>query len=142
MKTISVLRNNWLMLPNQQLVSFQTTSKPECLDNQAVSLVSDFCVVYLRGCFIIFFVWVSVHENVLKHCLQFKKDPLLLFLTLEKKLCPYFYLLLSFNFFLKLIWSWLHRLYHLIESVIKKESPSWHFAVHFDSCDQPNYKFS
>ena len=76
------------MLPNQQLVSFQTTSKPECLDNQAVSLVSDFCFVYLRGCFIIFFVWVSVHENVLKHCLQFKKDPLLLFLTLEKNYAP------------------------------------------------------
>ena len=38
LKTISE-RKDWLVLPNQQIVSSQTASKPECLDNQAVSFL-------------------------------------------------------------------------------------------------------
>ena len=54
-------RNNWLVLPNQQIASFQTISKLACLDNWIVSLVSDFCVVYFRSLFISLFQ-ISVQQ--------------------------------------------------------------------------------
>lgn len=74
------------MLPSQEIASFQTESKPECLENQAVSLVSDFHFVYFRGHFISLFR-VSVHENALKRCLDFEMNTFFIPLTLEKKVC-------------------------------------------------------
>ena len=53
------------MLPSQQIVSFQTAT------NLVVLLVSNLRFVYFRGHFISFFC-VSVHQNVLKQCLNFE----------------------------------------------------------------------
>ena len=76
-------RNDWLVFPYQQIASFQSVSKPECLDNQAFSFLSDFRFVCFRGRLISLFR-VSVHENV--STLKWK---LCLCFSPWKKLCPY-----------------------------------------------------
>ena len=77
----------WCCLTNKQQTFKLQAKQPECLDNQVVSLISDFPFVYLRGHFISLF-WVSVHENVSKHCLDFEVNTLSF--SQWKKIMPIF----------------------------------------------------
>ena len=50
--------------------------------------------------------------------------------------------IVSIKFDLKINWLLFHRLHHLTKSVRWNESSSWCFAVLFNSCVRPKYKFS